>query len=120
MAMMQMTDVFRFGKHKGQTLSMVANNDPGYLCWLRKTGFSELGKDATLFLDGWEEHNPDDVRRIERSVERKKKEEAVARVASNAAARAADATLDDNPPITKTAAFAPTAPSAANASWGSW
>lgn len=109
MAMMQMSSVFSFGKYKGKSVAYVAEHDPGYLCWLRKTGFGDLGKEPTLYMDEWEEKHADEVARIVRSVARKRNEQVKS-----------DEAIDDHPPVTKTAGFTRAAPSAVNASWGSW
>lgn len=72
MAMMTPVSKFNFGKYKGKTINEVADIDFGYLCWMRRTGFSDFGKEVTEAIFAWEDANPDEVARIERSIAKKK------------------------------------------------
>lgn len=70
--MLNKKSVIRFGKYKGFTVFSVLSSDPGYLCWLRKTGFSDFGKEVTEAIWEWEEKNPAEVSKIDASIERKR------------------------------------------------
>lgn len=112
MAMMTPGSKFTFGKFKGKTIKEVAEQDPGYLCWMRRTGFSDFGKEVTEAIFAWEEANPEEVKRIDRSIARKK-----------AAAEAQQDAFDDVGDIRKPLHDpqpAPVIAATANLAWGSW
>lgn len=104
--MMQPSTIFKFGKHKGKTVMEVAEKDPGYLSWLRRDGFSGFGKEVTEAIFAWEEANPEEVMRIDRSIAKKKVEQA-AQV--NA--------VETHPPRQD---HEPKPAASANLAWGSW
>lgn len=104
MAMMQPGSRFTFGKYKGKTITEVATENPGYLCWMRLTGFSEFGKEVTEAIFAWEEANPGEVTRIQKSIDKK---------------RAQERAVEDHKPI-----HDPLPPAASRVeygtAWGSW
>lgn len=68
MEMLKPDSIFTFGLFKGKTVTYVFKTKPSYLCWLRKTGFSNFGKEVTEAVFAWEEMNPREVQRVERSI----------------------------------------------------
>lgn len=75
--MMQMDTKFDFGKYSGEYVKNVLIEEPEYLCWLLRSGFTRLGKEPTLAVHAWEEANPKQVLKIQHSIDRKKAEDAV-------------------------------------------
>jgi DNA polymerase-3 subunit epsilon/exodeoxyribonuclease X len=45
-----MIKTFRFGKYRGREIAEVANEDPGYLNWMR-TSMTDLDEDMKYTLD---------------------------------------------------------------------
>lgn len=125
MSMLQPESVLRFGKYKGRTVLDVCETDPGYLCWLRQTGFSDFGKEITEFIFAWEEANPSEVLSIKRNVERHKKEDAAKRAAlvldAEEKSRIDIACADDSDdePL-HNPVLATMIPKDARPDWGSW
>ena len=109
MAMMTPDSRFTFGKYKGRTIKEVAAENPGYLCWMRLTGIGNFGKEVTEAIFAWEEANPDEVRRIQRNIDKKKAEER----------KSADA-VDDHAPISDPVPMKPPISANYGTAWGSW
>lgn len=106
-AMMRPESIFRFGKHKGKSITEVAVSDPGYLSWMRQTGFSEFGREVTEAIFAWEESNPEEVVRIERSIAKNKAKKAIEEQIAD------QAPVHDPEPTPKVSATA-------NLAWGTW
>lgn len=109
--MLQPSSTFSFGKYKGKTVMQVAEENPGYLCWMRRTGFQNFGKEVTEAIFAWEEANPEEVKRIDRSIAKKKGEEAAKM--EEAERGATHTPLHDPAPPPVIAAHM-------SATWGSW
>lgn len=108
--MMKPESIFTFGKYKGDSIMEVASENPSYLYWMLKTGFSDFGKEVTQGIFAWEEANHTEAAKTLRSIEKKKeKDAALVAVATVAPVRADYATP---PPIVIT--------KEAPATWGSW
>lgn len=71
--MLQMTDRMGFGKWKGASVSTILCDNPSYLSWLMRTGFSDFGKEVTLAIHQWEDENPYEVKKIEARIAEKKR-----------------------------------------------
>ena len=104
--MMKPESKFTFGKYRGKTIMQVAAENPGYLCWMRLTGFQDFGKEVTEAIFAWEEANPNEVKRIEHSIAKKRAEEGMAAEAVEKFAPISDPV--PQPSLT------------ANLAWGSW
>lgn len=112
MAMMTPDSKFTFGKFKGRTIAAVAEIDPGYLCWMRRTGFSDFGREVTEAIFAWEEANPEEVKRIDRSIAKKKVAEAQRQDTFDEVTDIRKPLHDPQP--------APVIAATANLVWGSW
>lgn len=110
MSMLTPNDKFTFGKHKGKLIGDVMKAHPDYIYWMHCSGFSDFGKEITLFIHYFEEHLPDAARKVKMQVESRK-----------ASAIAAEARIDRyEEKLARELASTPKAAAATSEAWGSW
>lgn len=73
--MLQPESVLQFGKYKGRRIEDLFSTDPSYLSWMLQTGYANFGKRVTEMIVDWQESNPKEVLRIQKSIDKKKAEE---------------------------------------------